>query len=37
MKDNAIFNINTTKTMRVDEFKQIQASSIAQLGHNTGE
>lgn len=37
MAEHRIFNIDGGKTMRVDEFKQIQASSIASLGHTTGE
>jgi hypothetical protein len=37
LANNRIFNIDGIKTMRVDQFKQIQASSITNLGHNTGE
>jgi hypothetical protein len=37
LKENRIFNVQSSKTMRVEEFKQIQSSSIAQISHNTGE
>lgn len=37
LKENRIFNVTNNKTMRVEEFKQIQSSAIAQIGHNTGE
>jgi dynein heavy chain len=37
LKENRIFNVLSSKTMRVEEFKQIQSSSIAQISHNTGE
>ena len=29
LKENRIFNVTSSKTMRVEEFKQIQSSSIA--------
>jgi len=37
LSTNRIFSVENIKTMRVDQFKQIQASSITNLGHNTGE
>lgn len=37
LKENRIFNVQSSKTMRVEEFKQIQSSSIATIIHNTGE
>ena len=37
LQDNKIFNIQNQKTLRVDEFKQIQSSSIAALSHSAGE
>jgi hypothetical protein len=37
LKENMIFNISNPETRRVDEFKQIQASSVAAIGHNCGQ
>jgi len=37
LADNKIFNISSTKTIRVEEFKQIQSSSITHIGLNAGE
>ena len=37
LADNRIFNITSTKTIRVEEFKQIQSSNITHIGLNAGE
>jgi len=38
LKENKIFNVSANmNNFRVDEFRQKQASAIAQIGHNTGE
>lgn len=37
LHDNKIFDTSVNKTLRVEEFKQIQASSIAQTKFNTRE
>lgn len=37
LQDNHIFDVSVNKTLRVEEFKQIQSSSIAQIKFNTRE
>lgn len=37
LEDNKIFECSINKTLRVEEFKQIQSSNIAQLKFNTRE
>jgi len=37
LADNRIFNVANTKHLRVEEFKQIQSSSITHIGLNAGE
>ena len=37
LSDNKIFDASINKTLRVEEFKQIQSSSIAQIKFNTRE
>ena len=32
-----LFNVSNDKTMRVEEFKQLQASTIAAVSHASGE
>ena len=37
LQDNSIFDVTINKTLRVEEFKQIQSSSVAQIKFNTRE
>ena len=37
LHDNRIFEVGINKTLRVEEFKQIQSSSVAQIKFNTRE
>lgn len=37
LADNNIFDVSVNKTLRVEEFKQIQSSSVAQIKFNTRE
>lgn len=37
LAEHHLFNVDGNKTMRVEEFKQLQASRIAQVAHAAGE
>jgi dynein heavy chain len=37
LAEHRLFNVEGNKTMRVEEFKQLQASKTAQVSHATGE